>query len=54
MGEQEMNKKASVQQTQKQVIAGKTVNVASSKSVKASSQKVKGQYAKALENLKNR
>lgn len=36
------------------IIAGKKVNVASSQEVKASVDKMKVQYAKALENLKNR
>lgn len=36
------------------IIAGRKVNVASSQEVKTSIDKLKVQYAKALENLKNR
>jgi len=40
--------------TQTTVISGKKVKIASPQDAKTSSNKVKGQYAQALENLKNR
>ena len=40
--------------TQTIVIAGKKVKIASPQAAKTSSNKVKDQYAQALENLKNR
>jgi hypothetical protein len=40
--------------TKKTIIAGKTVTVASNARVKKSTEKAKKQYAKTLENLKNR
>lgn len=40
--------------TKSTVIAGKQVTVATAAAVKKSSDKIKSQYAKALDNLKNR